>query len=149
MACLIPSNYSPVCGTFISTRNCAVARLNICLPDDGWKPHKIHQIWIRRYTVHKFEEHMLWNIDQVNLNGYFDSLLMRQPEDTKSLETVEKWIVLNGKSLKLKILGSFCSAGFCNSVLWMLYISFISLVSIPTPQVRGHPTYSCFFPAIF
>lgn len=43
-ACLMPSNYSPVCGTFISTRNYALPRLKICRRDDGWKAQKMNQI---------------------------------------------------------------------------------------------------------
>lgn len=45
-ACRTPSNYSPMCGTFISTCNCVVARLKICLTDDGWKKQ---QIWFGRF----------------------------------------------------------------------------------------------------
>lgn len=43
-ACLMPSNYSPVCGTFISTHNYPLPRLKICRRDDGWKAQRMNQI---------------------------------------------------------------------------------------------------------
>lgn len=147
IACLIPSNYSPMCGTFISTCNCAVARLNICLTDDGWKAHRMQQIWICRYTP--TQRTQVWRTcvlkpGKILMNSLIvywrSSFKTQKPWDSWEMDRAE-WLSrcreLNITSFSNSVYcGGFtkCSNGLLFLLLFCLFLTLWFMVSIPIPN---------------
>lgn len=83
-----------------------------------------------QHSVHMSEANVLWNIAQVNLNGCFGSLLMKQPQDTKASRQLRNGLCrmvnhVQCRCQELQIPVSFCSTGSLNAALFVLFCCFL------------------------